>query len=907
MFSVSTSEHRVNLFRMRSYILLSLVSCFLIGIPFNSSATHNRAGEIIYTHLTGFTYEVTIVTYTKASSVAADRDSLEIVWGDGTSDTLPRTNGNGNGVVIGNDIKYNLYTGTHTYPALGTYVVTVTDPNRIAGILNINGGNSVNEPFYLEDSLKILEPAFYGYNNSPILLNPPIDFANVHNPYIHNPNAYDPDGDSLSFEFITPRKAPNVPVANYVDPNEVPGTPPGQTFTIDSQTGQVEWNAPWFVGTYNFAILVREYRSGICIGTMVRDMEVIVDSVNNRPPIVAEIHDTCVIAGTTLVLNVTATDPDLNQTVKLTSNGGPYEVTESPASFESTSGVQLATGTFTWNTTCDHVRPQFYQVIFKAQDSYAVPLVDSKNWLITVVAPPPEEVIAVPVGNDIQVNWKNPYSCGTAEKFIGFSVWRKEGSNPFTPDTCEVGLNGRGYTKIAEHLLDYTYLDQDVDRGRQYCYRILAEFADKALSQNIEIYYNNVYSLASNEACSQLLKSIPVITNVSVESTSTTAGQMFVQWSKPLATDLDTLQNPAPYKYVLWRSQGFPGGAMQRIDSFEANSFTALIDTFFHDSGLNTAVNPYSYKIGFYSGGNFLGETELASSIFLTTVGTDNKMLLSWNEVVPWLNTSYVVYRKNSGGTFDSIATTATRSYTDEPLPNDVLQCYLVKSVGSYSAPGFINPIINYSEEQCAVPVDSVAPCPPVLEVHNICNTPDFALSGFSNQLIWTYADPTCAQDVIRFLIYYSASNGLPLALIDSVTDISSFTYTHNLTNGVAGCYSVAAVDSVGNVGNPSNTVCVTNCPVYELPNVFTPNGDGSNDTYHPFLPIRFIDKVDMKIFDQWGVLVYQTTDPMINWNGHDVRSAKEAAEGTYYYVCDVYSGGIKVGETLSGYIHLFR
>jgi len=897
----------VSLRRWSSHFL-AVFSLIIFLLPKQSFATHNRAGEIYYSHVSGFTYSVTIVTYTKASSVAADRDSLPIVWGDGTQDTLPRTNGGGNGVLLGNDIKYNLYTGTHTYPGLGTYVMSMTDPNRIAGILNINGGNSVNEPFFLEDTLKILDPAFYGYDSSPILLNPPIDFANVHYIYIHNPNAYDPDGDSLSFQFITPRKASSIDVANYVDPNKVPGTPDTMTFTINSQTGQVTWNNPWFVGTYNFAILIREYRSGICIGTMVRDMEVIVDSVNNRPPIVAEIHDTCVVAGSKLVLNVSATDPDFNQTVSLTSNGGPYETPTSPATFTATSGIQQAQGTFTWQTTCDHIRLQFYQVIFKAQDSYVTPLVDLKNWLITVVGPPVEAVTATPSGNDITVSWQNPYSCATTQNFIGFSVWRKEGSNPFTPDTCEVGLAGRGYTKLVEHLMDYSYVDQNVERGKQYCYRVLAEFADKALSQNIEIYYNNVYSLPSNEACSQLLKSIPVITNVSVQTTDVSNGEMFVQWSKPNANDLDTLQNPGPYKYVISRSTGFPGGTMSRIDSIQANTFSTLVDTNFVDQGLDTKDNPYSYKIGFYSNGNFIGETLVASSVYLTTIGTDNLMELSWNEVVPWENQSYVIYRKNSSGVFDSIGVTSAMSYNDAPLVNGIEQCYKVKSVGGYSAPGFINPIINFSEEQCAVPVDSVPPCPATLEVHNVCNTPDFALEGFVNQLVWTFPDQTCAHDVFYYLIYYSPDiNAQPLAIIDTVKDLSSKTFTHTLSGTVAGCYGVVSVDSTGNISQPSNTVCVDNCPVYVLPNVFTPNGDGSNDIFHPFLPIRFVDRIDIKIFDQWGILVFQTTDPMINWNGKDQQSGKDSPQGTYYYVCDVYSGQQKVGQTLSGYIHIFR
>ncbi len=121
---------------VRSIFAASLI--VILGLLFSdtANATHNRAGEIIYTHLSGFTYRATIITYTKESSTAADRDSLEIIWGDGTMDTLGRSNGNGNGVYIGNDIKYNEYTGVHTYPGMGTYVLSMTDPNRISDIIN---------------------------------------------------------------------------------------------------------------------------------------------------------------------------------------------------------------------------------------------------------------------------------------------------------------------------------------------------------------------------------------------------------------------------------------------------------------------------------------------------------------------------------------------------------------------------------------------------------------------------------------------------------------------------------------------------------------------------------------------------------------------------------------------------
>ena len=61
---------------------------FLV-LPKFAQATHNRAGEITYTHVQGLTYEVVITTYTKASALA-DRPWLFLTWGMkwGTSSTV---------------------------------------------------------------------------------------------------------------------------------------------------------------------------------------------------------------------------------------------------------------------------------------------------------------------------------------------------------------------------------------------------------------------------------------------------------------------------------------------------------------------------------------------------------------------------------------------------------------------------------------------------------------------------------------------------------------------------------------------------------------------------------------------------------------------------------------------------
>ncbi|NQX98603.1 MAG: hypothetical protein HRT73_12105, partial [Flavobacteriales bacterium] len=71
-------------------MLKKIVLILFLLVSANIFATHNRAGEITYAHISGLTYGITVTTYTKADS-PADRPNLEIFWGDGTSlDSIPR-------------------------------------------------------------------------------------------------------------------------------------------------------------------------------------------------------------------------------------------------------------------------------------------------------------------------------------------------------------------------------------------------------------------------------------------------------------------------------------------------------------------------------------------------------------------------------------------------------------------------------------------------------------------------------------------------------------------------------------------------------------------------------------------------------------------------------------------------
>ncbi|MFM7728941.1 MAG: gliding motility-associated C-terminal domain-containing protein, partial [Flavobacteriales bacterium] len=185
-------------------------------------------------------------------------------------------------------------------------------------------------------------------------------------------------------------------------------------------------------------------------------------------------------------------------------------------------------------------------------------------------------------------------------------------------------------------------------------------------------------------------------------------------------------------------------------------------------------------------------------------------------------------------------------------------------------------------------------PCPPVLQVNSSCRER-------LNELVWTNPNNTCANDVVLYYIYYSPGDASGFERIDSVFGATDTFYVHSDLPSVTGCYRVTAVDSVGNETSDPYTVCVDSCQQYVLPSVFTPNGDGVNDVFHPCdettaselqqincPPYRNVRDVDMRIFNRWGRLVFSTTDRDINWDGTEMQSGNKCADGTYYYTCKV-------------------
>jgi hypothetical protein len=257
--------------------LLLLILLFTLLMKHDCSATHNRGGEITYTHVSGLTYEITITTYTNSFS-AADRPSLDSVHlGDGTTDVFLRMSYQD----IAGNVRVNKYVNQHMYSAPGSYRIYFVDPNRNEGVINMPF--SISEGFCIETWLVAFDPSQYCVDNSPVFSEIPLYRCQAGRKYLHNIAAYDADMDSLSYQMVSCLGNGATSISGYYVPSG---------FSIDAVTGQMKWLTP-DTGTsyeYQFAVRVNEWRHGNMIGYVERDFQVIVykdvDTTNHFMPLI---------------------------------------------------------------------------------------------------------------------------------------------------------------------------------------------------------------------------------------------------------------------------------------------------------------------------------------------------------------------------------------------------------------------------------------------------------------------------------------------------------------------------------------------------------------------------------------------------------------------------------------------
>jgi gliding motility-associated-like protein len=123
---------------------------------------------------------------------------------------------------------------------------------------------------------------------------------------------------------------------------------------------------------------------------------------------------------------------------------------------------------------------------------------------------------------------------------------------------------------------------------------------------------------------------------------------------------------------------------------------------------------------------------------------------------------------------------------------------------------------------------------------------------------------------------------------------------TANITGLAPGSYTVIVSDAndctftgTANIlGSP--TPCEVVIPVVYLPSVFSPNGDGENDVL--YVRGQGIASFELRIYDRWGEMVFQTTDLSSGWDGS--FRGRKMDNGSFVYMLQVdFSNGEQLKE----------
>jgi gliding motility-associated-like protein len=292
----------------KGILFISLISAACVFmVPQQVRASHAAGGEIIYEWVSGNTYRFYFKFYRDCGGID-ESSTIRLCYfnscgsGSGTASLRLMTV-----LPDGSPNMREVQPGCANYPTECSggylpgfreywYEATVTLPTQCdywtfyTSVVTRNTNNNINAGnLYVEATLNNLDAP---QQSSPWFSTKPVPYVCINNPYTFNNGTVDPDGDSLSFEFINPRQITGSNcAATYTAQNLTFRTgyslaepfATGNTFSFSTTTGQMSFT-PTQVSANTIAMRVNKWRGGKKIGSVMRDIQIQVMNCNVPPP-----------------------------------------------------------------------------------------------------------------------------------------------------------------------------------------------------------------------------------------------------------------------------------------------------------------------------------------------------------------------------------------------------------------------------------------------------------------------------------------------------------------------------------------------------------------------------------------------------------------------------------------------
>lgn len=427
----------------RSLLILTALLFILRADP--AKASHAMGADLTYECLGGNTYKVRLSFYRDCIGILAPANIYVNIRSVSCGQTLGVTCNPIPGT--GQEVTYLCPTaqstcngGTFTGIQEWVYEGVVTLPMqcndwqfsyslccRNAAINTISSPGS--NTFYIYASLdNTITPC----NSSPTFTNKPVPFACLGQQLCFNHGATDPDGDSLVYSLVNPRQTVTNDVSYIAPYNAANPLATAGPIQFNTQTGDICFT-PTQLQVTVMAVLVQEYRDGVLIGYVVRDIQITVLNCTNDLPTLTGINgtnnfDMTVCANENVCFDVFSNDINAGQQVGLFWNNAIPNATFTSA------GSPHPTGTFCWTPTQADISNTAHCFTVRVSDD-ACPFIGSNtySYCITVTG------IVVDAGPDQYIACSD-LATVTANASGGNPPYTYLWSNGFTNPTQTVGV-----------------------------------------------------------------------------------------------------------------------------------------------------------------------------------------------------------------------------------------------------------------------------------------------------------------------------------------------------------------------------------------------------------------------------------------------------------------------------------
>ena len=728
------------------------------------------------------------------------------------------------------------------------YILAVQDALRVSGIINISnsGSSGITITAMIPGTINTVD---YHKNNSPSFLFLDTAIVCYNGTFSYPFKATDTDGDSLSYDF---GNGLNVTNPSGQTSSNVPGSPPytsltynsgysgtsplGSSVTIDPATGLLSGTAPATTGEYVVAVYVKEWRNGVLIDSIKKELQIYVYNCTLSAASLKSSYINCdnytfTFQNESTASNITSYSWDFGVpgiTTDVSTSATPTYTYPAAGTYTVKLKVGNAGGCIDSATSTVKVYPGFtpaftftgscYQSPFQFTDATVAQYGTVNSWSWSF-------------GDNNSATTQNP--ANTYASAGSYTITLAVGSS--------VGCSGTiSKTVTASDKPDLTLPFTDTLICTIDTLPLIAHVTGSGITYSWSPNYNIQYANTANPQVwpkDTTVYTVTVTQNACVATGSITVNTLdFITVDLPAdttvcKTDSFTL-NPVSYalQYVWSPATGLSSATVKNPVAYADNditySVTANLGKCQDQASMKVKVVPYPQV---YAGAD-------------TTICYGSQAPLNASMVAAYFTWSPVSTLTNSNTLTPVAHPSTSTSYVI--TVTDILGC--PKPVSDTVTVSVIPKIIVYAGNDTAVVVGQP------LQLQAVAN------NGITFNYNWSptswLSDPTIYNPVASF-----------------PSSVDSITYVVTASTG-EGCYGTDAL---------TVKVFKTNADIF-MPNAFSPNGDGKNDVFKPVLV--GISKLSVfSIYNRWGQLVYTTSQHGKGWDGtiHGTRQDS----GTYVYM----------------------